>query len=93
MSNIHVGSSFDDFLEEEGIAEEVTAEAILRVVSWLLQEEMRRKGISKTEMAQRMGTSRAQLDRILNGDTPNVGIETLVRAAKSVNRELVLELR
>lgn len=93
MSNPHVGSSFDDFLEEEQIAEEVTTEAILSVVSWLLKQEMEEKGISKTQMARKMGTSRAQLDRILNGDTPNVGIETLARAARSVNRELVLTLR
>lgn len=93
MSNPYVGSSFDDFLEEEHIAEEVTAEAVLRVVSWLLTEEMRAKGLSKTQMAERMGTSRAQLDRILNGDTPNVGVETLARAARAVNKELVLELR
>lgn len=93
MSNPYVGSSFDDYLEKRGIKEEVTAAAILRVVSWLLTEEMRAKGISKTEMAERMGTSRAQLDRILNGDTTNVGVETLARAAKAVNRELVLDLR
>jgi len=93
MNNPYVGSSFDDYLEKRGIKEEVTAAAILRVVSWLLTEEMRAKGISKTEMAERMGTSRSQLDRILNGDTTNVGVETLARAAKAVNRELVLELR
>lgn len=93
MSNPHVGSSLDDFLEEEGIEEEVTAEAILRVVSWLLSQEMQTHHLTKTEMAERMGTSRAQLDRILKGDSPNVGIETLARAAKAVKKELVLELR
>jgi antitoxin HicB len=93
MKNPHAGSSLDDFLEEEGIAEEVTAEAILSVVSWLLTEEMNANHLTKTEMAKRMGTSRSQLDRILNGDTANVGVETLARAAKAVNRELVLGLR
>jgi len=93
MSSIYAGSSFDDFLEDEQIAEEVSTEAILRVVAWLLKQEMQEKGISKTRMAQKMGTSRAQLDRILNGETPNIGINTLARAARSVNRELVLELK
>jgi DNA-binding Xre family transcriptional regulator len=93
MKNPHAGSSLDDFLEEEGIAEEVTAEAILSVVSWLLTQEMDANHLTKTEMAERMGTSRSQLDRILNGDTTNVGVETLARAAKAVNKELVLELR
>ncbi len=93
MSNTHVGSSFDDFLAEEEITEEVTTEAILSVVSWLLKQEMHENSISKTQMAKRMGTSRAQLDRILNGDSPNIGVDTLARAARSVNKELVLELR
>lgn len=93
MTNPHVGSRFDDFLEEEHIEEEVTSEAVLRVVSWLLAQEMEAHHLTKSEMAERMGTSRAQLDRILKGDSPNVGIETLARAARAVNRELVIELR
>lgn len=93
MNNPHIGSRFDDFLEEEQIAEEVTTEAILEVVAWLLTEEMEKSSLSKTEMARRMGTSRAQLDRILKGDTPNIGIDTLARAARAVDRELVLALK
>jgi len=86
------GSSFDDFLREEGIYEEVTSIAIARVLAWQLQEQMRTQGISKAEMARRMGTSRSQLDRLLDPGETGVTLETMSRAAKAVNRQLRLEL-
>ena len=66
MNKAYVGSSFDDFLEEEGIAEEVRNETIKRLMSYNLLEEMQKQNINKTEMAKRMSTSRAALDRLLN---------------------------
>lgn len=92
MENPHSGSDFDDFLREEGLYERVTEGAILRVVAWQLKQEMKAKGISKVEMAARMNTSRSQLDRILNGEDENIGMETIGRAAKAVGKKLVVEL-
>jgi len=89
--NEHWGSTLNDFLKEEGIYKEAKAEAVTRVISWQLAEEMRQKGITKTQMAERMNTSRAQVDRILKAKG-NVTIETLQRAAALVGRELRLEL-
>jgi DNA-binding phage protein len=89
--NRHWGSTLEDFLNEEGIREAAKAEAITRVVAWQLAEEMKRKGITKARLAQRMNTSRAQVDRILKAKG-NVTIETLQRAAALVGRELRLEL-
>ena len=89
--NPHWGSSLDELLAEDNIREEVRAEAATRVVAWQLAQEMARMGIGKTEMAARMGTSRAQLDRILKAEG-NVTIETLRRAAALVGRELKVEL-
>ena len=89
--NPHWGSSLDDFLKEEGIREAARAEALTRVVAWQLAEEMKRKGVSKAEMAERMHTSRAQIDRILKAKS-NVTVETLQRAAALFGRELRLEL-
>ncbi len=89
--NQHWGSSLDDFLKEEGIYEAAKAEAVMRVISWQIAEEMRKRGITKTQMAERMKTSRAQVDRILKAKG-NVTIETLQRAAELVGRELRLEL-
>lgn len=86
------GSSLEDFLIEDGIYEEATSIAIKRVIAWQLQEEMKRRNLTKTEMAKLMETSRAQLDRVLSPDAGNVTIETLQRAAKVVGRTLKLEL-
>jgi hypothetical protein len=78
-----IGSSFDDFLREDGLYEEVTARAIKRVIARQLDGLMRDNRLSKTELARRMQTSRAQLDRLLG---------TLTRAAHAVGRTLKMEL-
>jgi len=72
MSNQHIGSDFNDFLKEEGIREEVTAAAIKRVIAWQLVEAMKRMRITKTEMAARMHTSRAVVNRLLDEDDTSV---------------------
>ena len=89
--NPHWGSTLDDFLHEEGIYEAAKAEAVTRVISWQLAEEMRKRGMTKKQMAEQMHTSRAQVDRILKAKG-NVTIETLQRAAALVGREVRLEL-
>jgi len=87
-----IGSSFDDFLKEDGIYEEVTARAIKRVLARQLDALMKREDISKTELASRMHTSRAQLDRLLDPDNESVTLGTLARAAQAVGRQLRMEL-
>jgi antitoxin HicB len=87
-----VGSSFDDFLKQEGIYEGVTARAIKRVLVRQLDDLMRREEISKTELASRMKTSRAQLDRLLDPENESVTLGTLARAAQAVGRHLRMEL-
>ena len=89
--NAHWGTSLDEFLGKEGIREPAKAEALTRVVAWQLNQEMARQGITKAVLAERMHTSRAQVDRILKAKG-NVTIETLQRAAALVGRELRLEL-
>ena len=92
MNNPHVGSSFDDFLDEEKIREEATAHAIKRVVAWQIEQAMTAQGITKSEMARRMNTSRAQLDRLLDPNNDKVQLDTVQRAAAAVGRTLRLEL-
>jgi DNA-binding Xre family transcriptional regulator len=87
-----IGSSFDDFLKADGIYEGVTARAIKRVLARQLVELMRREDISKTELATRMKTSRAQLDRLLDPENESVTLGTLARAAQAVGRHLRMEL-
>src|SRR4051812_14995350 len=90
--NAHIGSSFDDFLKQEGIYEEVTARAIKRVIARQLDALMQEQGISKTEVAKAMKTSRAQLDRLLDPENESVTLGTLTRAAQAVGRNLRMEL-
>jgi DNA-binding Xre family transcriptional regulator len=87
-----IGSSFDDFLRTEGTFEETQAVAIKRVIAWALAQEMEKKNITKTEMAERMETSRSQLDRLLDPDNADVKLDTLSRAARAVDCELRFEL-
>lgn len=88
----HEGSSFDDFLREQELYEEVTSAALTRVLAWQLKEEMQRLGITKVEMAERMGTSRSQLDRLLESANSGISIDTLFRAAKALDRRLQIQL-
>jgi len=84
--------TLDDFLDEEGIREEVTARAIKRVIALQLQEAMRERNLTKAGMAELMETSRAQLARVLDPEEFNVTLDTLARAAKVVGRKLRVEL-
>ena len=90
--NLYTGSSFDDFLQEEDLYEEVSAIAIKRVLARQLEAEMKRQNLTKTEMAKQMQTSRAQLDRLLDPEKTGVSIETITRAASVVGRQLRIEL-
>ena len=92
MSIVHRGSGIDDFLEEEGILEEVRENALRPVIAWQLEEERLAQGISKAELARRMGTSRSQVDRILNAEEPGIQLETLERGARAVGRQLKKEV-
>ena len=92
MKKKNIGSTFDSFLREEGMYEEVSAAAIKRVVARQVEAAMQQKGLSKAEMARRMHTSRAALDRLLDPENDAVTLGTLRKAAAVVGRELRLEL-
>lgn len=92
MTNPHIGSSFDSFLEEADIREDVETLAQKRVFAWQIEQAMDEEGISKSEMARRMDTSRTQVNRLLDPDNNTVQLDTLQRAAKVVGRALKLEL-
>ncbi|NUM43722.1 MAG: XRE family transcriptional regulator [Anaerolineales bacterium] len=88
----HIGSSLDDFLEEEGILADVEAAAIKRVVTFQIEQLMKENNISKTAMAKRMKTSRAAIDRLLDPTNPSITLQTLERAAAAVGKSLQVEL-
>lgn len=87
-----IGTSFDDFLRDEGLEEEVSAAAMKRVIAWQLAQAMKAKGLSKLAMAKRMGTSRSHLDRILDATDPGLTLETLSKAAQAVGYQVRIEL-
>jgi antitoxin HicB len=87
-----VGSDFDEFLAEEGLLEHSTAVAIKRMITWQLQQAMKAQAITKRTMAERMGTSRSSLDRLLDEDDTGLTLDTLTRAAQAVGRQVRIEL-
>jgi antitoxin HicB len=86
------GSRLDDFLKGEGVLEQFEAVAIKEVIAWQIQQAMTEQNLSKNKMAQRMQTSRAQLDRLLDPSAGNVTLETLQRAATVLGRVVRVEL-
>jgi antitoxin HicB len=88
-----VGSSFDDFLKEQGAYEETTEQAVKRVLAYQLETAMKESGINKVEMAKQLKTSRSQLDRLLDPKNDKVTLAALSQAARAVGRTLRLELQ
>ncbi|MGR8932135.1 MAG: helix-turn-helix domain-containing protein, partial [Gammaproteobacteria bacterium] len=86
------GSSFDDFLEQQGILEECEYRALKEMLADQVRQAMKDNRISKTLMAERMQTSRRQLDRLLDPEVANVTLATLSKAARAVGRELHISL-
>ena len=90
--NPHTGSTFDDFLKDDGLLEECTALAVKRVLARQINQEMEKQCLSKTAMAERMHTSRSQLDRLLDPENTGVSLEMMHRAASIVGRRLEISL-
>jgi antitoxin HicB len=87
-----IGSEFADFLAEDGLLEDAQAVAVKRVIAWRLRQLMKRQALTKVELARRMHTSRAALDRLLDPENPSVTLHTLHSAAKAVGGELTISL-
>jgi DNA-binding Xre family transcriptional regulator len=89
--NPHVGSSFDDFLAEEDMLADAESVAIKRVIAFQISQLMQDEGISKTEMARRMKTSRSSLERLLDPENASVTLQTLEHAAQALGKRLRIE--
>jgi antitoxin HicB len=90
--NQHVGTNFDDFLAEEGILSETQAVAWKRVITFQITQLMAKQNISKTDMAEKMQTSRAAIDRLLDTDNASATLQTLEKAAIALGKQLRIEL-
>jgi len=92
MKNKHLGSSFDDFLEEDGLRAEAEATAIKRVIAYQIEMEMKRAKLTKSAMAEKMRTSRSALDRLLDPANASITLQTLERAALALGKNLKIKL-
>jgi hypothetical protein len=90
---IHTGQSFADFMDEQGIRNEVEATAIKRVLAWQFEQAMQKQQKTKQAMAKELHTSRSQLDRLLDPNNTAVTLETISRAADALGKVLVFDLR
>ena len=89
--NPHTGSSFDDFLKQENLFEEVHAKALKRALAEQIGEGMEAAKLTKMAMAEKMATSRSQLDRVLDPENVSIQLDTLIKAARAVGQ--VVEIR
>ncbi len=92
MNKKHVGGNFDDFLREEALLNAAEAVATKRAIAFQIAREMKRNNLTKSEMASRMKTSRAALERLLDPANSSVTISTLERAASALGKKLGVEL-
>lgn len=92
MAKKNIGSDFDEFLDEEGLLEDVTAVAVKRFIAFQLAAKMDETNLSKAEMARRMETSRSALDRLLDPDNSSVTLQTLQSAVRALGGRLKIEL-
>jgi antitoxin HicB len=92
MNEKNIGSSFDEFLEEEALLDEATAVAVKRVIAWQIAQEMKAQNLTKSSMASKMQTSRAALNRLLDATDTSLTLTTLSSAASVLGKKFRIEL-
>src|SRR5579863_285919 len=86
------GTTFDSFLDQEGIREDAEAVAIKRVLAWQLQRAMQEQQKTKQAMARQLRTSRSQLDRLLDPRNVSVTLDTITRAARALGKRVIIRV-
>ena len=92
MNEKNIGSSFDEFLEEEALLDAATAVAVKRVIAWQIAQEMKAQNLTKSSMASKMQTSRAALNRLLDATDTSLTLTTLSSAASVLGKKFRIEL-
>ena len=92
MSKKNIGTSFDDFLQEESLLDSSTVVALKRVIAWQIDQEMKAQKLTKTELTKRMHTSRAALNRLLDENDASLTLTTLASAAAALGKKVNLQL-
>ncbi len=88
----NIGSSFESFLDQEGIHEEVNVAAVKAVIAHNLKEHMKKNAITQTDMAKQLKTSRSGLERLLDPENYSVTLLTLNRAASVLGKKVNINL-
>lgn len=86
------GPTLESFLEKEEMLEEANAYATKKILAWQISEAMKEQGISKSDMAKKMKTSRSSLDRLLDPDNGSLNLTTMERAATALGRKVMIQL-
>ena len=92
MKNKAIGSSFDDYLAEEGLSDEVEAGAIKKIIAYQLLQAIEKEQLTKTALAAQLSTSRAAVNRLLDPENESITLLTLKKAANVLGKKLRLEL-
>lgn len=92
MKHKNIGASFDSFLDNEGIREQVEDIAIKRVVAFQIKAEMEKKQLTRTELAKKMHTSRSSINRLLDPEDEAITFKTLKKAASVLGKKLIIQL-
>ena len=79
-------------MQEESLLESSTAVALKRVIAWQIDQEMKAQKLTKTELAKRMHTSRAALNRLLDENDAILTLTTLASAAAALGKKVNLQL-
>lgn len=88
VNESHVGSSFSDFLEEDGMEKECEAVAIKRVIAWQLANYMKDNNVTKTFVARQMGINHSLINSIFDNNDTSITIATMFRIAKVIDQKL-----
>lgn len=92
MKAKNIGSNFDDFLKDEGMLEEAEAVAIKRIIAWQIAAEMKGQNMTKTSLAEKMRTSSASLNSLLDENDVCLPLATLTSAAAALGKKIKIEL-
>ena len=91
--NKHIGSTLDSFLEEEGILEHTEIVAIKRIIALELRSLLEKEKITQADLALKMGTSKAAINRLLNPENPSLTLQTIVKATKAIGKKVSLSFK
>lgn len=90
--NKHIGSDFDEFLQEEGLLADAEAAAVKRVISYQIRSMMKQRALTKSQLAKKMQTSRSALDRLLDPENVSITLQTLEKAALALDKRLEVKI-